>query len=622
MKSVDFYRLSANHKLHTMKNTLTHLFSFILVASLLFIPQAGQALGNQPPDFLFGQITPEIGHQGKFTALTEWNDPDGDFVVDVTLRYKLAPDSEWEEVVLDYVDGSSPPQFTTELLLLRESGEHQFAFRASDANPADGPRIHTTEWLGDSTFKARVGRVGQPLGCLGTDPSQVVSDVPTTPPDVVFLTPQPVLEGQRTLLTATADIDAASGGVPSFLWCVDLGQLEQHPDFPDYSSVWYQAPMVPGTNRYPRISVKLSDNLGYVDTSSRFIEVQEVGNHEESDPPPSLTISTSPTWQSGQTVRIDFELDDLDLNDNSSAHLLSTDLYLRRLSTGTVVDSVTGIRGAPHKYIWRMKSGLAHVGPFEIRARTTDGNSETVAFSESISVEPTFGIEGFVQLDDGSPLAGTTIALAGLDVLESSDASGYFIFGDLTQGSFTIVPSKDNFSFIPSSTTIVLSDGHPIDRSLVFVGTEIQIPPDMTIDIDIKPGSDDNPINYSSNGKIPVAILSAPDFNAPAEVDLPTLTFGRTGNEESLHYRGNGEPNCSDDEDHNGDGLNDLKCHFHTPIAGFQPGDTEGILRGITFGGEAFEGRDHITIVGPGIFSSSFDSGGFDGWSSVVGGGN
>ena len=44
------------------------------------------------------------------------------------------------------------------------------------------------------------------------------------------------------------------------------------------------------------------------------------------------------------------------------------------------------------------------------------------------------------------------------------------------------------------------------------------------MDIDIKPGSDPNPINPGSNGLIPVAILSSEDFDAttvdPATIEL------------------------------------------------------------------------------------------------------
>lgn len=140
------------------------------------------------------------------------------------------------------------------------------------------------------------------------------------------------------------------------------------------------------------------------------------------------------------------------------------------------------------------------------------------------------------------------------------------VFYDITNNG--LVLSLENFIFTP----------------LAFV----------FVDIDIKPGSDSNTVNPKSNGKIPVAILSTKDFDAPSQVDQNSLTFGRTGDEQSLAFC-NRRP-----KDVNHDGLkDDLVCHFYTQIAGFKCGDTEGILRGKTLDGTpiAIEGRDSVKIV-------------------------
>ena len=116
------------------------------------------------------------------------------------------------------------------------------------------------------------------------------------------------------------------------------------------------------------------------------------------------------------------------------------------------------------------------------------------------------------------------------------------------------------------------------------------------VPIDIKPGSVTNPINPKSKGKIPVAIFSTPDFDASTQVDRDLLTFGRTGEEESLHRRGKGVPNC-DVEDVNDDGMLDLVCHFNLQDTDFVAGDTEGILKGLLVIGTPIEGRDAVLIV-------------------------
>ncbi len=109
-----------------------------------------------------------------------------------------------------------------------------------------------------------------------------------------------------------------------------------------------------------------------------------------------------------------------------------------------------------------------------------------------------------------------------------------------------------------------------------------------TIEIDIRPHMKHNII--WKRGLIPVAIFSAPGFNAPDEIDW--LAFGRTGYEDSLRF-------CRrHTRDINRDGLQDLVCVFRTKKTGFQCGDTEGILKGQTVDGIPFEGRDSVKIVG------------------------
>ncbi|MBI4610765.1 MAG: cadherin-like domain-containing protein, partial [Candidatus Rokubacteria bacterium] len=113
----------------------------------------------------------------------------------------------------------------------------------------------------------------------------------------------------------------------------------------------------------------------------------------------------------------------------------------------------------------------------------------------------------------------------------------------------------------------------------------------IPVTIDIKPGSFPNSINPRSRGKIPVAILSTAEFNAPAQVDRSSLSFGPTGDERSLAF-------CNTSaEDVNGDRRLDLVCHFDTQTAAFKAGDTQGILKGRTAEGTRIRGTDSVRIV-------------------------
>ncbi len=111
-------------------------------------------------------------------------------------------------------------------------------------------------------------------------------------------------------------------------------------------------------------------------------------------------------------------------------------------------------------------------------------------------------------------------------------------------------------------------------------------PGTISLDIDVKPGSDDNPINPNSRGVIPVVVYSTPDFDATT-LDVSTLRFG-PGGAEAAHG--------GHDEDV--DGLVDLMLHFPTDDAGFTGSETEAELSGETLDGVPAAGSDSVTMVG------------------------
>ena len=111
--------------------------------------------------------------------------------------------------------------------------------------------------------------------------------------------------------------------------------------------------------------------------------------------------------------------------------------------------------------------------------------------------------------------------------------------------------------------------------------------------IDIKPGSDPNPINPDSNGLVPVAIFSSPEFDA-TQVDPTSVSLAGAG----VAVRGK-DKLMAHVEDVDEDGLLDLVVQVETQsFADLGEGGTVE-LTGTTFGGRAIVGYDDVIAVPP-----------------------
>jgi hypothetical protein len=260
----------------------------------------------------------------------------------------------------------------------------------------------------------------------------------------------------------------------------------------------------------------------------------------------------------------------------------------------TFIDTVAA-RGCVLRFTARVSGGDLFSKTFPIQ----QGLSYKLKFwykGDSIGATPSGGVIGISE-DFQNPGA--------LRWLESSVANSSIeaanLVDDVEWQQYTVPfdpfgPSTANCCRWGDGTTrsairVMLEDFVDPGQNAFF--DDIEVWAEREVQIDIKPGSDPNSINLGARGKIPVAILSSADFDAPALVDPRSLLLA--GVEVNMIGKKNPDFQCSS-EDVNGDGVDDLVCHFENLLE-LSTGDTEATLLGMTFNGVSIFGTDSVRIV-------------------------
>ena len=140
--------------------------------------------------------------------------------------------------------------------------------------------------------------------------------------------------------------------------------------------------------------------------------------------------------------------------------------------------------------------------------------------------------------------------------------------------------------------TEIETHGRRWDTSGLYVTGDVTLLADLLeIMLDVKPGSEDNPVNLKSNGKLPVVIYGSEALDV-LDVDVASLALAGVLPAPKGH---SGKTASFDDVD--GDGFLDIVLHFDVQALGIVPGMTELTLAGLLADGTELLGSDGILIV-------------------------
>ncbi len=229
-------------------------------------------------------------------------------------------------------------------------------------------------------------------------------------------------------------------------------------------------------------------------------------------------------------------------------------------------------------------AGFLSTTPNSVAVSVTDQDF-TVNFGDQAEVT-TYSIFGTVfedldldgVFDAGEPgIPDVTVTLVGVGDMTTA-VDGTFSFAVAATGEYVIAETDPEgvVSTTPNEFTVQVVDADvQVDFGDVFI---IEVP------VDVKPGSDINPLNLRSKGVLPVAILGAEDFDVslidPASLLLNGVAPLRWSYEDvcgpdDMSMDTDGD---MDDDGHTPDGYGDMTLKFSTQEIAATLG--EGLMRG------------------------------------------
>jgi hypothetical protein len=222
--------------------------------------------------------------------------------------------------------------------------------------------------------------------------------------------------------------------------------------------------------------------------------------------------------------------------------------------------------------------------------------AQTVALIPGLAGE--FTLSGCVQTEGDDPADGVSVTDYGAVEVRFVDAVGQPVGEGVAFRPLRSVGGWSPFVLegpVPADAVAAevvltgeLRDGAYVNVFWDSLAFTVEAP--SVLAIDIKPGSDPNPINLGSRGVVPVAILGSEGFDPTA---LPIS---------AIHFAGAAPDKCHTADVAPADGYTDLFCHFRTQSLDLTADSTEACVTIALDPAEdalALTGCDSVRIVPP-----------------------
>jgi hypothetical protein len=99
-----------------------------------------------------------------------------------------------------------------------------------------------------------------------------------------------------------------------------------------------------------------------------------------------------------------------------------------------------------------------------------DVNHKVTVTRGTQGASPTYSISGIITDSSSNPLSGVTISLTGSATSSTTtDSNGFYGFSGLSNGSYTITPTKTGYTFSPVNRTVSISGGDVMSQN--FTGS-------------------------------------------------------------------------------------------------------------------------------------------------------